>query len=212
MFHNIFSNKKTKPIIKNRIIIDNREKQSLVPSELAKLGFEIHFQQLQLGDYILNGTIIERKSFQDLQSSIIDRRIFSQIQDLKKTNSLLIIEISGEKRLHPNAIRGFLLSLTQDYQIPYIISENEKETAKYISILSNKDKNSNLSIRQTRSNLSIEEQKQFILEGFPGIGPVSAKKLLEKYKSLSSIFNADKKEIEEILGKKADIFFKTLSE
>lgn len=208
-FFNIFSSEKTPKKEKTTVIIDNREKNSLVPSELIALNFNIQFQQLPLGDYIVNNTIIERKTLSDLQSSIINKRIFSQLQDLQQTNSILIIEGNKEntnKTIHPNALKGFLLSLSIDYKVPFIFSEDEKDTALYISLLARKPINKEISLRQTRSSLSDEEQKQFILEGFPGIGPSTAKKLLKEFKSLKNIFNASDEELKRILKGKVKNF------
>ena len=79
-FQDIFSKKEGRKKSKNEkrktIIIDHREKNSLVPSELSALGFQIEFKQLEIGDYIINNTIIERKTSSDLKSSIINKRIF----------------------------------------------------------------------------------------------------------------------------------------
>ena len=58
---NIFSEKKIKEKIKPKILIDYREKNSLVPSILSK-DFEIEFKQLPVADYIINNTAIERKT------------------------------------------------------------------------------------------------------------------------------------------------------
>lgn len=214
-FFNIFSTEKTPKKEKATVIIDYREKNSLVPSELISLDFNIQFQQLPLGDYIINNTIIERKTLSDLQSSIINKRIFSQLQDLQQTNALLIIEGNTESSnniIHPNALKGFLLSLSMDYKVPFIFSDNEKDTALYLSILAKKQLNKDISLRQTRSSLTEEEQKQFILEGFPGIGPASAKKLLKEFKSLKNIFNASEADLEKIIRKKATTFLKLLDD
>ena len=48
--------------------------------------------------------------------------------------------------------------------------------------------------------------KQFIIEGFPGIGPMNAKKLLERFKTIKEIVNASEEELKEILGKKSEVF------
>jgi len=48
---------------------------------------------------------------------------------------------------------------------------------------------------------TITERKQFILEGFPGIGPVAAKKFLEKFPSFQEIFNSSEEDLKEILDK-----------
>lgn len=204
-FFKIFSRKKEKQDEKIEVIIDHREKNSLMPSELIKLNFKIQFQQLPLGDYIVKNTIIERKTFQDLQSSIINKRIFKQLKDLPKDNSLLIIEGSDKIFIHENALRGFLLSLATEYKIPFIFSKNESDTARYLLLLAKKEKKET-SLRQFRTLMSKSENQQFILEGFPNIGPKTAKKLLEHFKSLSNIFNASEEELQPILKSKTQSF------
>lgn len=210
MFHNIFSKKKTnqeKQTIQSKIMIDNREKNSLVASELAKLQIPIEFRHLQVGDYLINNIAIERKTLSDLNSSIIDKRIFVQMQELKQyPKCLLIVEGINEEMylgiIHENALRGFLLATALDYQIPIIFTQNEKDTAKYISILAKKTSNKEISIRASKILKSKSKQIQFILEGFPNVGPVKAKKLIDKFKSLKNIINADELQLKEILGKK----------
>ena len=68
---------------KLKIEVDHREKNSLVVSELVKLGFEISWAQLPVADYIVNGVAIERKTISDLKSSVIDKRIISQLLELQ---------------------------------------------------------------------------------------------------------------------------------
>ena len=66
--------------------------------------------------------------------------------------------------------------------------------------------------RWKKKSLNKKEQMQFILEGFPGIGTTTSKKLLEKFKSLTNIFNAQESELAEILGIKANIFKKIIDD
>ena len=56
----------------------------------------------------------------------------------------------------------------------------------------------------------IQEQKQYILEAFPNIGPVTAKKLLKKFKTISVTLNATEQELQEILKSKTKNFKKLL--
>lgn len=211
-FYNIFSKKENKEEktekIKEKplIIVDNREKQSLVPSELVSLNHQIQFEQLQIGDYLVNGTIIERKTFSDLQSSIINKRIFTQLKNLKDKKSLLIIEGKSELFIHENALRGFLLSLATEFKIPFIFSKNEKDTASFLSILAKKQTNKEISIRHSPRLSSKKEIQQFILEGFPSIGPATAKALLKEFKSLNAIFNATEEQLKPILKSKTGDF------
>ena len=142
-FYNIFSRKESE---KNeiKIIVDHREKQSLIPSELIKLGFQIEFQQLKVGDYLVNDVAIERKTISDLKSSIINKRIITQLEEIKQfPKSLLLVEgITNEDIysgiIHENALRGFLLSVALEFKVPIIFTQNEKDTARYLSVLANK--------------------------------------------------------------------------
>jgi Fanconi anemia group M protein len=219
MFNDIFSRKKEKPESENqkpaKILIDNREKNSLVPSILSKLNIDFEFTHLPTGDYIVNDVVIERKTIPDLKSSIINKRILFQFKELKQyPKSLLIIEGFStfelyEGIIHENALRGFILSTALEHKIPIIFTENEEDSAKYLAVLAKKTKKTSLSLRQ-KLQLDKDEQKQFVLEGFPGIGPQTAKKLLHKFKNIKNIINAKEKKLREILGKKTDNFKKVL--
>lgn len=207
MFHNIFSNKNQKKDIKPKIkiIVDHREKNSLVPSELMKLGFDIDFQNLQVGDYLIKNTPIERKTIGDLKSSIINKRVFEQIRNLKANQGILLIEgIENEDIyqgiIHENALRGFFLSLAVEDCLPFIFTKNEKDTAKYLAVLEKKKESPSEASRASRIMPTREEQVQFILEGFPNVGPKKAKILMEKFKSLKNIINANEEDLKEILG------------
>jgi len=242
---NIFSKKNPKikkELPKQKVIIDYREKNSLVPANLIKLGLETEFKELKVADYLINGTAIERKTISDFLSSMKNQRLINQLQELQQyENKLLIIEgideqelysddnhlgenaytISPEairnrpskfrgkskktKGLSSNAIRGFLLSILLKHKIPIIFTKNSEDTAKFISVLSKK-KSKPLPLNIKKKSLNKKEQLQFIIESFPGIGPKTAKKLLEKFKTIKNIINSSQKQLKEVLGKKAEIF------
>ncbi len=215
-FFNIFSKKKLKKQIKSKIEVDNREKNSLVASELANLGIEIEFKHLPIGDYIVNGIVIERKTISDFKSSIINKRIVSQILEIKQfPEQLIILEGISEEdiysgTIHENAFRGFMLSIALEYKVPIIFTQNSKDTAKYLSVLAKKPDKQTNSIRPGKIVFSREEQLQFIIEGFPYVGPVRAKKLLKKFGSIKNIINSSEEELKEILGKRSKEFKKLL--
>jgi ERCC4-type nuclease len=208
VFYDIFEKKK-KVIerMKYKIEIDYREKNCLVPSILHRLGFEIEMKELKVGDYLVNGIIIERKSIQDFCGSIINKRLLRQLEELQQYEKKLLIvegfenECLYKKNLNENALRGFILSVCLKFKVPIIFTLNSEDTAKYLYVLANKKEKEN-SISPNKKALNYKERAQYILECFEGIGPKSAKVLLEKFGSLKSIFNASLKEIEEILGKK----------
>lgn len=203
---------KEKP--KQKIFVDYREKNSMVASELMHLGLEIEFLELKVGDYLVNNIAIERKTVSDFISSMINKRLHSQIESLQQyENKLLLIEGIEEHELYSddnegmnaNAVRGFLLSILLKHKIPIIFTKDSEDTAKFMDVLARK-KEVESSLNATKKSFNKKEQMQFILEGFPGIGPKTAKKLLEEFKTMKNIFNASPEEISKSIGKKADIF------
>ena len=209
---NIFSKKKTSseetkcPNSKIPIIVDTREKQSLISANLIEKKANIEYEQLEIGDYLIKDTIIERKTFSDFIGSIIDKRLFTQLEEMKKYSKYFLI-IEGfyydydKFNVHENAVRGMLLSIAIDYQIPVVYTKDEEDTANFLILTAKKYEKpkQGMSIRQSKTLKTLEEQKQFILEGFPGIGPAAAINLLDKFPTLQRIFNSTQEELKEIL-------------
>jgi ERCC4-type nuclease len=215
----IFSPKKSKKTEnqkitenKEKIIVDYREKNSLVASYLIKQGFYVEFKNLKIGDYTVKDIVIERKTIQDFISSMINHRLINQIEELKQyENKLLIIEGISERELYkdddeginPNAVRGFLLSILLKHKIPILFSKNSEDTAKFINVLSKK-KEKEINLNAKKKTLNKKEQLQFIIESFPGVGPKKAKKLLKKFGTIQNIILAPTEDLKEILGIQAE--------
>jgi Fanconi anemia group M protein len=208
MIYNIFEKKTKKPKIekKEKIIIDFREKNSLLPSFLKKY-FEIEFKELKVGDYLIKDTIIERKSPEDFAQSIINKRLFKQLEEIKQyPNYLLLIEGNPYKNnLTENVVKGTILSITLNHKVPILITKNQEETSKYFYLISKKQKKET-ALNPKKKNLTKSQQIQFVLEAFPGIGPKTSKKLLKKFKSIKKIINSSEKNLKSILGNKTTQF------
>ncbi|MBS3092265.1 hypothetical protein J4466_02490 [Candidatus Pacearchaeota archaeon] len=203
-------------LVKPKIIVDLHEKNSLVASELASLGCNVEFKHLHIGDYIVKDVVIERKTVSDFIGSMINRRLINQLQQMQQVqNKLLIIEGIEEQELYSsdkennkvneNAIRGMMLSIVLSFQVPIILTKNYEDTASFLSVLAKKrEKELNLNFKKKSRN--VKEQIQYIIEGFPGIGPKTAKKLLKEFKTIKNIINASEEDLQKTIGKKADIF------
>ena len=209
--------KKKKPKTNQKIIIDYREKNSLVPAELIGAGFDVHFQELKVADYIVKDLAIERKTVSDFIASMKNRRLLNQLEELQQyKNRLLIVEGIDEQELytdsgdwigmHPNSIRGFLLSILLKHKVPIIFTKNYSDTAKFIAVIARKKDSMETPLNAKKKTLDKKEQLQFIIEGFPGIGPKTARKLLKKFKTIKNIINASEEELKEALGKKSELF------
>lgn len=196
------------------IICDLRERASQIMSELLKLStdkitIEILQEQLSVGDYqITDDIVIERKTLADLNASIIDGRIFDQLEDLLNIKrSALIIEgtidyLDNSKGINKKAIVGLLTKIGIEYRIPIFFTKNQKETALFLYVIAKKEQlgngNKENRLRFSKTKMSFSERQLFILESFPDIGPTLAKSLLLEFKSIKNIANAEIKDLQKV--------------
>ncbi len=216
--YNIFSKitrKSKKPMQLPKIIADIHEKNSLVIAELVqyqnKNQIELVINKLEIGDYLIGNIILERKTTSDFISSMINKRLIQQLQQMQKYKQrFLIIEGYMEDLYqfqNSNSIRGFLLSILTNYQTPIIFTQDSKDTANYLTTLAKQQLKplSKISLH-SRIPKNKKEQKQYILESFPNIGPKKAEQLLKKFKTIKNTINAEETELKEILKSQAKDF------
>ena len=211
---NIFSKTKIKSEVKTQnkmpIIVDSREKQAMVITNLVSKNANFSVEKLEVGDYQIGEVTIERKTFPDFVSSMLDKRLGEQLINLKNCQKKFLL-IEGfyydysKFKIHDNAIRGMLLSVAIDFQIPTVFTQNEEDTANFLILTARKFEKAKIEFasRPSKKLKTTAEQKQFILEGFPEIGPVAAKNLLSNFSNLQEIFNTDDKMLKE-KGKLSD--------
>jgi ERCC4-type nuclease len=199
---------------KLKIVCDTRERVSQINQELKNLSndsFEVDvlIEQLSLGDYQLsNEVLIERKTIADLESSIIDGRIFSQLDSLSEKVSKpgLIIEgiinfSDNDNRINNKSLIGLITSIGLNYRIPIFFTRNQKETALFLYVIAKREQfgvKTEIKHRFSKNKMSFSDQQLFILESFPDIGPTLAKSLLKKFKNIKGIANASVKELQEV--------------
>ncbi len=221
MLHNIF--KKIKKIAKKDknksliIIADIHEKNSSVIPELYKSEIKPEIKALKIADYLIGDVAIERKTVSDLISSMINKRLIQQLNQLKKYNQqILIIEGNINEVLNENsnlskAIRGLIVSITTNYKIPIIFTRDYEDTAKYLITIAKQQTKPKTTISlHSRIPKTILEQKSYILESFPNIGPKKSQKLLKKFRTIKNTINAQEEELKEILKSKTDEFKRIL--
>lgn len=203
------------------IIVDHRERDSRIITELIKRDIEVEERALDVADFIirtkgLDGKVkeigIERKTKNDLLNSIIDKRIINQLSSLKKNFEVPLLIIEGSENIyqirnfHPNAIRGMMASIAIDYQIPIIYTRNYRDTAALLSVIAKRleKQRSNISLLKKRKPSTLKEQQELVVETFPGIGPILAKGLLGRFKTIEGIVSASEIELKRVekIGKK----------
>ncbi len=189
-----------------KIIIDHREARGTLPRKLYDLGLEIDTQTLEIGDFIISeDVVVELKNVPDFVNSLVDGRLFSQAKELKENFVKPIYLIEGDlsnlfeiRNVHPNAIRAAMISLLLDYQIPFLFSDSEIETANILFSLikrEQKEGNKSVGLRGSKRVWTLEEKQQFLIEGLPLVGPKLAKSLLREFRSPINILSASEEDM-----------------
>ncbi len=211
---NIFKKTKQIQIPKPLIIADIHEKNSLVLAELKYSSqIKLEIKSLKIADYLIGQTAIERKTISDFISSMINKRLIQQLKQMQKySQKILIIEGNLQETLEQDtniskALRGFILSIITNHQTPIIQTSSHQDTAKYLITLAKQQLKTKSPISfHSKIPKTIKEQKQYILESFPNIGPKTAEKLLNKFHTISNTINSNEQELQEILKNKTNDF------
>ncbi|NJE60202.1 DEAD/DEAH box helicase [Thermococcus sp. 21S7] len=190
------------------VYVDNRELRSGVPKHLKELGAEIEVRTLDVADYVVSEEVgIERKSANDFIGSIIDGRLFDQVERLKRAYPKPVIIIEGElygiRNVHPNAIRGAIAAVTLDWGVPILFSSGTEETAQFIYLLAKREqeeRKKEVRLRSEKKALTLAERQRLIVEGLPYVSSTLAKRLLRHFENVERVFTATEEELREVEG------------
>lgn len=189
---------------------DHRELGSGVPKHLKSLEYvRLEIEQLEVADYVLSPRIaVERKSAEDLVASILDKRLFSQVERLKQSYDQVIYLIEGEDlyqagNLHPNAIRGALSYLVVLNGVSLFRSDGPQDSALLLATMARHAQHGlgyEISAHPKRRAASPRLQMRYLVEDLPGIGPKTARALLGEFGSLRALFAAGEAELRRVPG------------
>lgn len=201
--------------------IDNREpsdiKNNFMLNDCKISGFKCNLKNLEQGDFLIKDTndnlliLIERKSINDLISSVKDNRYLEQsdrYNSLELSNSKIYYIIEGNiDNYDTNSIEyktyySCIFSLSYKKEFSIIISKNILDTINWIKqfiyrIVENKESTSsktNLIKKQIVNQSNINE---YMLNVVPGIGLNTAKQILKIFDgNLNTMINKLKEDSE----------------
>lgn len=193
------------------ILADHRELSSNVTRHLKGHDAEIRETQLKVGDYIVSERVaVERKAIPDFLQSIIDQRLFRQMEELADSYEKPVLILEGnpemlflERNMHANTVRGVLSSIAIDYRIPIIWTHNSKETAAQIYWMAYREQvgeSKGLQIRCNKKVASLPQQQEFLVAGLPNISNVLSKRLLKHFGTVRDVYDATPEELMKVEG------------
>jgi len=189
------------PYDKIQVYADYREQEII--EILNRLGIKVNVVNLEVGDFVVGEFGIERKSFGDFISSIIDSRIFEQAKKLLESyeKRLLIVEGNGDvERINENSYFAALTFLISK-GINVVFSRNKIETAKIIYWLAKKEKSNDFSgFKIPKKKKELKEIQEMIIASFPGISSILSKRILKKFKTIKNFVLASELELRKVDG------------
>ena len=184
-----------------------------------KGGINARIEALPAGDFMIygdtpeNSYLIERKEASDVLGSLEGHktkdgvyhpgRIWNQIERMQETGvgklRLLIegnpLKASSQRYrkipITPARVYGAYEGILK-FDIKIVWTEDKEQTTEYIKTVIKRmsRKKTKFALRTSAPNsMTLEEKKNFILQGFPKIGANTSKLLVEKYPTLMDLFN-----------------------
>lgn len=189
------------------IVADDRENR--IMKELSRREVTVRGKRLEVGDFIVSDRcVVERKAADDFVSSLIDNRLFPQVEAMNDAFQRPILLIEGtdlyrHRDVHPNAIRGALASIALDYDTPILWSEDEDETVETLVSLAKREqeeRDREVAIRGERSPRSERELQEYIVAGLPNVSTKLAERLLQRFGSVEAVYTATEDELKRVEG------------
>ena len=204
-----------------RIVVDEREKSSRIPTLLRQAGAAIDFAQLQVGDYVVSSeTAVERKTVHDLLTSIYDGRLLVQCSQLLEHYAKPVMVIEGnilnlaESRDYDDNLRISrerihlvylaMAKIALDFRIPMISAPSSEFTAHLLVTMVNKSleegKSKGPLLKRIKKTNPVLLQQLSILSSLPGIGDKLALRMLERFLTPQRALTASAAELARIPG------------
>jgi ERCC4-type nuclease len=193
-----------------KIIADDRERNCGVIAVLQNSGYcDLEIQRMPVGDYLIDDRVlVERKTLPDLLASIKDGRLFQQALRLVEAEPWCVIVLEGtgkdiaDSGMRREAVQGALITLSLYFGIALLRSTGPDETARLLVYIARQGRtfSGNGPHRHGRLPRGKRRLQIYILQGFPGVGPQRAARLLDKFGTLDRILTAEIEELCTVKG------------
>ncbi len=191
------------------IIADVREDAAKIARLLGGMGVDVRREQLGVGDYICSDRVaVERKTVEDFLSSILNQRIFTQMDGLAAAYQCPVLIIEGdpglmftERDISANAIRGALASVAVDYRVPILWTGTPMESASMLHRLAWREQvkdNRGLQVRTNKKAKTLAQRQEFLVAGLPHVSNMLSRRLLKHFGTPQAVFNASVEDLTKV--------------
>lgn len=163
----------------------------------SDITLNVETEGLKTGDFVLGDIVFERKEKSDLHGSITDKRAKQQTSRMAKDFEHGYVLVEGDpyhqeySNLHPNSITGTFVSLTAKKNL-HVVPVQDTDSLAYAVYkickihLDNEDFDPD-EYKLKRSGAETEDLTIAMLSQIEGISRHKAKKIKDRFKTISSI-------------------------
>jgi len=202
-----------------QIRIDSQEQRSGIPALLAAMP-QVHIEVIPLrqGDYDVGGypcRVFERKTASDFIGSLAQGRLFAQLAGLRRSRFEPILLLEGDplgvshSQMRPESIRGALAYIAAILRVPILPSSGPADSAHLVYAVAKRCQvgKGHGRVEQAahgppagRRRATQSEQQMQIMLSLPGIGPITARAVCARFRSLHDLLNADAAQLATVPG------------
>ena len=186
------------------IVVDGGEMRSGVPAAVARLGARVDVAALPVADYLVaDGIGVERKTVTDLHRSIDDGRLWAQLGVCRRSldRTYLVVEGVDLDRgcISPTGVRGALLEIG-DRGVTVVRSNDCEDSASWLVRMAVRAQRARGPGSRMPRRFRRARSAQVLLAEIPGIGPETARLLLERFGDVRGVADASEQLLTSVRG------------
>lgn len=197
------------PQTRHRLDADFSERRARL-LELARESecFDVRLRRLRAGDYLIAGAVlVERKTCADFATSLAGGRLFPQVAALAHSPYRPAVLLEGPvptrmPDVHPHAVTGAIVSISVMWRVPVIHARDPEDSLRILQFIADQCAAHRHPVlpRYDRRPKRLSSRRLYVLQGFPGIGPALAQRLLGQLGSIERVVTADEATLRMVRG------------
>ena len=191
-----------------RLRVDFSERSAAL-LDLARAcdDFDVEMVHLTIGDYCIDErVVVERKTYADFASSLVDGRLFPQAAALARSPHRPVILLEGPvppclPNLHPHALKGAVVSLAVMWRLPVLYARDPEDSLRILRDLAHQASRAEGVLRRyDRKPKRLASRRLYMLQGLSGVGPALAHRLLLEFGSVERVITASEGALMRVRG------------
>jgi ERCC4-type nuclease len=169
--------------------------------------FDVEMVHLAIGDYSIDEhVIVERKTYADFATSLVDGRLFPQAAALARSPHRPIVLLEGPTpprlpNVHPHALKGAVVSLAVMWRLPLLYARDPEDSLRILRDLAHQASRAGGVLRRyDRKPKRVASRKLYVLQGLSGVGPALAHRLLLEFGSVERVITASEEALMRVRG------------